>query len=142
MAQIKIEVTFNTNEETLEQALAKLGVPAGNVGALAETAAREMPDRPEALSAKDKPATSKKQTTAEPDPEPETDSASAAKDTPGAEEKPVTKTDVRAMATALTKAGKRDALKAIFKKMGAEKLSDIQEKDYPALMRELVAANA
>ena len=45
------------------------------------------------------------------------------------------------MATALTKAGKRDALKAIFKKFGGEKLSDIQEADYPALMRELVAAN-
>lgn len=146
MAQIKIEVTFNTNEETLDQALAKL---------LSQTPVQDAPATPTKKSAKQKtdaPATVQPdpQPDAAPDPQPEvetevkTDPASeetAPDATPAPEEKPVSKTDVRAVATALTKAGKRDALKAIFKKFGGEKLSDIQEADYPALMRELVAAN-
>lgn len=146
MAQIKIEVTFNTNEETLDQALAKL---------LSQTPVQDAPATPTKKSAKQKtdaPATVQPdpQPDAAPDPQPEaetkvkTDPASeetAPDATPAPEEKPVSKTDVRAVATALTKAGKRDTLKAIFKKFGGEKLSDIQEADYPALMRELVAAN-
>ena len=146
MAQIKIEVTFNTNEETLDQALAKL---------LSQTPVQDAPATPTKKSAKQKtdaPATVQPdpQPDAAPDPQSEaetevkTDPASeetAPDAAPAPEEKPVSKTDVRAVATALTKAGKRDTLKAIFKKFGGEKLSDIQEADYPALMRELVAAN-
>ena len=146
MAQIKIEVTFNTNEETLDQALAKL---------LSQTPVQDAPAAPTKKPAKQKtdaPATAQPdpQPDAAPDPQPEaetevkTDPASeetAPDSAPAPEEKPVSKTDVRAVATALTKAGKRDTLKAIFKKFGGEKLSDIQEADYPALMRELVAAN-
>lgn len=154
MAQIKIEVTFNTNEETLDQALAKL---------LSQTPVQDATATPTKKSAKQKtdaPATVQPdpQPDAAPDPQPDaapdpqseaetevkTDPASeetAPDATPAPEEKPVSKTDVRAVATALTKAGKRDTLKAIFKKFGGEKLSDIQEADYPALMRELVAAN-
>ena len=55
--------------------------------------------------------------------------------------KKVSKTDVRAVATALSKAGKREALSAIFAEFGGKKLSDIKEEDYPALMERLVAAN-
>lgn len=147
MAQIKIEVTFNTNEETLEQALAKLHAPTIDADALGEAVTREVQARLTSSKREDTVVAAEKQSNPETAPEMESASGSAAttdssESDPAPEEKPVTKTDVRAMATALTKAGKRDTLKAIFKKLGAEKLSDIQEKDYPALMRELVAANA
>lgn len=48
-----------------------------------------------------------------------------------------TKTDVRAVALKLSKAGKSAVLKEIFAKFGAEKLSDIKEDQYPELMKEL-----
>lgn len=52
---------------------------------------------------------------------------------------PPTKTDVRAVALKLSKAGKSAVLKEIFAKFGAEKLSDIKEDQYPELMKELTA---
>lgn len=57
---------------------------------------------------------------------------------------PITKTDIRAVALKLSKAGKQDTLAEIFKKFGCKKLSDFDKRteDYPALMRELVNANA
>ncbi len=55
---------------------------------------------------------------------------------------PVSKTDVRALALKLSKAGKQETLKTIFATFGADKLSAIPETAYPALMRELEAANA
>ena len=56
----------------------------------------------------------------------------------------ITKTDIRAVALKLSKAGKQDTLVEIFKKFGCKKLSDFDKRteDYPALMRELVNANA
>lgn len=54
----------------------------------------------------------------------------------------VSKTDIRAVALKLSKAGKSDELRAIFGKFGAERLSDIKEEDYPAVMAELGAINA
>lgn len=53
----------------------------------------------------------------------------------------VTKTDVRAVALKISKAGKSDALREIFGKFGATNLKGIAEGDYEALMRELVAVN-
>lgn len=50
-----------------------------------------------------------------------------------------TKTDVRAVALKLSKAGKSDVLKEIFAKFGAEKLSDVKEEQYADLMKELNA---
>lgn len=60
------------------------------------------------------------------------------------EAEPITKTDIRAVALKLSKAGKQDILAEIFKKFGCKKLSDFDKRteDYPALMRELVNANA
>lgn len=146
MAQIKIEITFNTNEETLDQALAKL---------LSQQTGQDVPTalaKKQTKTKQDAPAASQPEPEAAPAPEnapepeatPETETdvkAEPAPEAPAPEEKPVSKTDVRAVATALTKAGKRETLKVIFKKFGGEKLSDIKEADYPALMRELVAAN-
>lgn len=57
---------------------------------------------------------------------------------------PITKTDIRAVALKLSKAGKQKELAEIFAKFGCKKLSDFDKRteDYPALMRELVNANA
>lgn len=60
---------------------------------------------------------------------------------PAVQEK-ITKTDVRAVALKLSKAGKSKELKAIFSEFGAEKLSEIKEDDYPALMAKLGAVDA
>jgi hypothetical protein len=57
------------------------------------------------------------------------------------DEKPVSKTDVRAAALVLSKAGKQDALVKIFSKYGGKKLSDISENDYGAVLKDLEAAN-
>ena len=54
----------------------------------------------------------------------------------------ISKTDVRAVALKLSKAGKQDVLKEIFTKYGGSKLSDISEENYSALMKDLEAANA
>lgn len=69
------------------------------------------------------------------------------KATPAVEEKAAsdtsaapTKTDVRAVALKLSKAGQQDKLKEIFGKYGADKLSGIAEADYSALMKDLEEA--
>ena len=56
-------------------------------------------------------------------------------------EKPITKTDIRAVALKLSKAGKQKELAAGFAKFGCKKLSDFDARpdDYPALMKELVS---
>jgi len=53
----------------------------------------------------------------------------------------VTKTDIRAVALKLSKAGKQKELAAAFAKFGCKKLSDFDARpdDYPALMKELVS---
>ena len=60
-----------------------------------------------------------------------------------AEDKPITKTDIRAVALKLSKAGKQKELADIFAKFGCKKLSDFDSRteDYPALMKELVSVN-
>lgn len=62
---------------------------------------------------------------------------------PKAEEKPITKTDIRAVALKLSKAGKQKELAEVFGKFGCKKLSDFDNRtdDYPALMKELVSVN-
>ena len=62
---------------------------------------------------------------------------------PKDEDKPITKTDIRAVALKLSKAGKQKELADIFAKFGCKKLSDFDSrtKDYPALMKELVSVN-
>lgn len=62
---------------------------------------------------------------------------------PATEDKPITKTDIRAVALKLSKAGKQKELADIFAKFGCKKLSDFDSRteDYPALMKELVSVN-
>lgn len=66
-----------------------------------------------------------------------------ATETPKTEDKPITKTDIRAVALKLSKAGKQKELADIFAKFGCKKLSDFDSRteDYPALMKELVSVN-
>lgn len=68
--------------------------------------------------------------------------APASAEAPAPEEsKPVTKTDIRAVALKLSKAGKQKELAAAFAKFSCKKLSDFDSRpeDYPALMKELVS---
>lgn len=79
------------------------------------------------------------ETTVEPTPA----APAPAPEEPKAEEKPITKTDIRAVALKLSKAGKQKELAEIFGKFGCKKLSDFDDRtdDYPALMKELVSVN-
>lgn len=74
------------------------------------------------------------------------DEVTATPEAPVVEEAPaatISKTDIRAVALKLSKAGKQKELAEIFAKFGAKKLSDFDSRpaDYPALMKELVSAN-
>ena len=73
------------------------------------------------------------------DPKPEAPASAEA--TAPEESKSVTKTDIRAVALKLSKAGKQKELAAAFAKFGCKKLSDFDSRpeDYPALMKELVS---
>ena len=69
--------------------------------------------------------------------EPVAEAPAPAVETPKTEDKPITKTDIRAVALKLSKAGKQKELADIFAKFGCKKLSDFDSRteDYPALAR-------
>ena len=154
MAQIKIEITYDPSAETLEQAVSSL-VPKAAIdpNALGEAVTQEALARlgkapgktktegPTSAGSGETSAPAKNDGTAASETAGGKPSASPSKPEPGPEPKKVSKTDVRAVATALSKAGKREELSAIFAEFGGKKLSDIKEEDYPALMERLVAAN-
>lgn len=74
---------------------------------------------------------------------PKTEAPAPKDEAPKTEDKPITKTDIRAAALKLSKAGKQKELADIFAKFGCKKLSDFDSRteDYPALMKELVSVN-
>lgn len=74
---------------------------------------------------------------------PKTETPAPVAEAPKTEDKPITKTDIRAAALKLSKAGKQKELADIFAKFGCKKLSDFDSRteDYPALMKELVSVN-
>lgn len=76
-------------------------------------------------------------------PKTEAPASALATEAPKTEDKPITKTDIRAVALKLSKAGKQKELADIFAKFGCKKLSDFDSRteDYPALMKELVSVN-
>lgn len=51
--------------------------------------------------------------------------------------KKITKVDIRAKAVTLSKAGKKEILRALLDEFGIEKISDLDEADYAAFMRRL-----
>lgn len=69
-------------------------------------------------------------------PEPEATEEEAPTEEAPAKEK-VTKTDVRAIALKLSKAGKSEELREVFSKFGAENLSGLKEEDYPEVIKAL-----
>lgn len=149
MAQIKIEITYDPSTETLAQAVSSL-VPKASASAVMGGQLEKTPAPTAKPESKDKPAgptTAATGETAATAPTEGKAATGAANDQPDAShsdpkpEKKVSKTDVRAIATALSKAGKREQLSAIFAEFGGKKLSDIKEEDYPALMEKLEAAN-
>lgn len=76
-------------------------------------------------------------------PKTEAPASAPATEAPKTEDKPITKTDIRAVALKLSKAGKQKELADIFAKFGCKKLSDFDShtEDYPVLMKELVSVN-
>ena len=76
-------------------------------------------------------------------PKTEAPASAPATEAPKTEDKPITKTDICAVALKLSKAGKQKELVDIFAKFGCKKLSDFDSRteDYPALMKELVSVN-
>lgn len=74
---------------------------------------------------------------------PKTETPAPAAEALKTEDKPITKTDIRAVALKLSKAGKQKELADIFAKFGCKKLSDFDSRteDYPSLMKELVSVN-
>lgn len=76
-------------------------------------------------------------------PKTEAPASAPATEAPKTKDKPITKTDIRAVALKLSKAGKQKELADIFAKFGCKKLSDFDSRteDYPALMKELVSVN-
>jgi len=84
-------------------------------------------------TAKATPKTKKARAKPEPEPETEPTAEDFAPDTA------VTMIDIRELAVALTKTGKQPEIKEVFSQYGIEKLSDLDEKDYPAMLADLRA---
>lgn len=129
MATIKIEVTYDPKEESLNQALASL-----------LNAKPEITGTPMQMSLFNTPAL-----TDAPHTVPEANAVESVANTiepeaPAKEEKTISQADVRALAVALSKTNK-PALKAIFKELGVASFSAVKEEDYPVFYEKLVAAN-
>lgn len=135
MAQVKIEITFDPATETAEQALAAFKTFT-NKTEEAKAPAAKAPKTTTAKTETEAPVVTEGEQMSLFDTVPE-ETATAEAPT----EKPISKTDIRATATALSKTNK-PALKAIFDSFGVAKLSDIPEDKYPELMRKMVEANA
>lgn len=123
---MKITVTMELTQENLSKLRALLP----------DT---EIPDQ---VSMFDSPSEKLVEPTAEA-PKTEAPAPAPATEAPKTEDKPITKTDIRAVALKLSKAGKQKELADIFAKFGCKKLSDFDSRteDYPALMKELVSVN-
>lgn len=120
----QITLTLDLTAENLEKL--KIFCEDTNALATANVEAKKAPAKPKAAPKPEKKEEAKKE------------EAEPAKETA----KAVTKTDVRAVALKISKAGKSDVLKEIFAKFEATKLSEVPEERYDELMEELVAVDA
>ena len=125
---MKIVAEFNSLEE-MEQFCKSVAAP-GLVNTF--HAAEKAEDKPKAEKKKLEPAKA----------EPAKEAEEPAKEEPVKEEpvkeepvKEYTLEDVRAKLGALQKAGHRDEVKAMLRSVGAEKLPEVDPKDYAALMQ-------
>lgn len=128
---MQITLTLDLTEDNLD----KLKVLCTETKAVVKTTKKssKKQTKEELVAENSEPA----EATIKPTPESEEKLAPAATE----EKTAITKTDVRAVALKISKAGKSDTLREIFSKFGATNLKGIAEKDYEALMRELVAVN-
>lgn len=139
---VEIKISYDPSTETLDQAIASLSKNAPVVNAANKVNAVEPKADKRDLNVYATPQGGKT------DKAPAVEETPAPAETPKAEEsKPapvatVAKTDIRAIATAISKAGKKTELKAALEAFGATKLSDMSEADYPALKERLEAINA
>lgn len=120
----QITLTLDLTAENLEKL--KIFCEDTNALATANVEAKKAPAKPKATSKPEKKEEAKKE-----EDEPAKETAKA-----------VTKTDVRAVALKISKAGKSDVLKEIFAKFEATKLSEVPEERYDELMKELVTVDA
>lgn len=123
----QITLTLDLTAENLEKL--KIFCEDTNALATANVEVKKAPAKPKAAPKPEKKEEAKpaKKEATEPEKEPA---------------KTVTKTDVRAVALKISKAGKSDVLKEIFAKFEATKLSEVPEDRYDELMEELVAVDA
>ena len=135
---VEIKITYDPSQESFEQALASLSQKA-NAGSQAPYSsnvyglATHKDSVPEVKSDELPGQMSLEDVKTE---------EQSAPEAPAETQKQVTKTDIRAIATAVSKAGKKAELKAALEAFGATKLSDVNEADYPALKERLEAINA
>ena len=126
----QLTVTFDLTAENLE----KLKAFCQEAGAETVSKKPAVKDKKEEQKAKAAKQTAEKEAKAgavkTEEPEQETKNNAAVK--------PLTTTDVRAVALKISKAGMSDTLKDIFKKFGASKLSEVPEERYNDLMAELM----
>lgn len=121
---VEVKISYDPSKETIEQALASLSVKTPSNGESVKSS--DPKSDPKTGSKADEPKAGEKR-----------GSELEPSEKSGDEPVSVSKTDVRAVATALSKAGKKAELKTIFESFGGQKLSDIKESDYPALMQKL-----
>ena len=141
MATIKVEVTYDPKKETLSQALASLLTEKPeHIEITAQMSLFDNPAPTETPTAQASPEAPQESPAESAPQESPAESAPETHDTKPAEEKTISKADVRALAVKLSKNDKA-ALKAIFKELGVANLSAVKEEDYPVFYEKLVAAN-
>lgn len=125
---MKIVVEFNSLEE-MDQFCNGVAVAPGLARNTVPMKVEEKPAIVEKPDKKKKEKPVKEETAAEPV------AQETAEEVPAEEEKTYTLEDVRAKLGALQKAGRRDEVKALLQSVGAEKLPEVDPKDYGILMQ-------
>lgn len=133
----QLTVTFDLTAENLEK-LKAFCQEAGVEMVSKKSAAKDKKEEPKTKASKQ--AAAKEAKTETPKQEVSKQEDTEQKVSESAAAKAITKTDVRAVALKLSKAGMSDTLKSIFAKFDASKLSEVPEECYADLMDELMAA--
>ena len=142
MATIQINVIYNSEKETLNQALASLLTAKPDTTEMPVHAqmslfdSNDLPQGDPCMTATDTAETSTQSAESQnPAPEPQPDVLPDTQPEP----KKISKADVRALTIELSKKNKT-ALKSIFKDLGASCFSEVKEENYPEFHKKLSAA--
>lgn len=147
MATIQINVIYNSEKETLNQALASLltakpdttETPVNVQMSLFDNKDLPQGDPCMAASAETTEASVQSAESQSPAPEPQLDTQTDVLPDTQPEPKKISKADVRALTIELSKKNKT-ALKSIFKDLGASCFSEVKEENYPEFHKKLSAA--